>query len=88
MACGNAIRRGRMRQGLYQKELAAAVKVTPNTVSNWERGLTFPGPKVVRPLAIALGMTVDDLLPFIPGGTDADENDSRQGRSPEDHVEG
>lgn len=39
---GDRIREAREHKGMLQKELARRVHVEPQTVSNWERGVTAP----------------------------------------------
>ena len=39
---GEWLRIKRERQGLHQSELSALLGVSPQTISNWERGITIP----------------------------------------------
>ena len=59
---GRAIRRARMRKGLKQTDLASAVGVTPETVSNFERGRTAPSLTTLGKLAHVLGIPPHALL--------------------------
>lgn len=55
------IRELRMAAGLTQLELAIKVKVTPSAVYNWERGKNEPSATNLRDLALALGVSMDDI---------------------------
>ncbi len=48
--------------GLSQTELGEKVHVTNKAVSKWENGRAMPGLDIVRQLAEALNVTVDELL--------------------------
>ncbi len=48
--------------GLSQAELGEKVHVTNKAVSKWENGRAMPGLDIVRQLAEALNVTVDELL--------------------------
>ena len=48
--------------GLSQTELGEKVHVTNKAVSKWENGRAMPGLDIVRQLADALNVTVDELL--------------------------
>lgn len=53
------LREGR---GLTQRALADAVGVTDKAVSKWESGRGLPDISLVEPLAVALGVSVAELL--------------------------
>jgi transcriptional regulator with XRE-family HTH domain len=55
----NSLRKDRH---LTQKELANRLGVTDKAVSKWERGAGYPDIGMLRPLADALGTTVNELL--------------------------
>ena len=59
---GGKIRALRKKQGLTQEDLAIAVEVTPQAVSKWERGLSFPEIAHLPRLADCFGCSVDALL--------------------------
>jgi transcriptional regulator with XRE-family HTH domain len=59
---GGRIREARLAKGWKQKRLAAAVHVEPQTVSNWERGMTTPDLDVLELVAEALDVEVAWLL--------------------------
>lgn len=52
----------REERGIYQKELAAILKVSVGTVSNYENNIHFPDQEALLQLADYFGVTVDYLL--------------------------
>lgn len=52
----------REERGIYQKELAAILKVSVGTVSNYENNIHFPDQDALLQLADYFGVTVDYLL--------------------------
>lgn len=61
---GMMINRYRKDKRLTQEQLAAMLGVTPGAVSKWENGASLPDITILRPLARALGITLDTLLCF------------------------
>lgn len=59
----NLIRRKRREAELSQRELAAALGVTQQCVSFWERAARQPSPDTRRELARLLGTSVSELFP-------------------------
>ncbi len=59
---GSYIQTERKRIGLTQSDLAEKVNVSPQAVSNWERGETFPDISLLPDLAEALHCSVDAIL--------------------------
>ena len=51
--------------GLTQRELAERLHVTDKAVSKWERGLSYPDVTLLEPLAAALGLGVEELMPLL-----------------------
>ncbi len=49
-------------KNMTQKELADLLGVTDKAVSKWERGAGYPDISLLRPLADALGTTINELL--------------------------
>jgi transcriptional regulator with XRE-family HTH domain len=47
---------------LTQDELAKKIGVTPTAISHWETGSKRPRAKNIRKLAIALGVTPQEIL--------------------------
>ena len=52
----------RKQRGWSQEELAQQLSVSRQSVSKWESGKGLPEVSLMRPLADALGVTVDELL--------------------------
>ena len=59
---GNYIQTLRKRAGLTQEELGERLGVTPQSVSNWERGESLPDTATLPELALILETSVDELL--------------------------
>jgi transcriptional regulator with XRE-family HTH domain len=55
------IRELREARGWTQLELAIKLGVTPATVYNWERGKYEPTASKLRQIALALGVSMDDI---------------------------
>lgn len=47
---------------MTQSELAAALHISAQAVSKWERGTAFPNPAFLDELAAFLHLTLDELL--------------------------
>ena len=62
MEMGKEIRRLRDDRGITQEALAAALDVTPQTVSKWEKGLSVPDVEMTARIADALGVSIGELL--------------------------
>ena len=52
--------------GLTQNELSERLNITPQSVSNWERGESLPDTSLLPDLSLILNTTIDELL---GGGT-------------------
>ena len=59
---GALIRRLRQERGLTQRELAAALSLSPKTVSKWERGAGCPDVSLLEALSGALQVNIPALL--------------------------
>ncbi len=59
---GRRIAEARRRKGMSQAELAGLLSISFQAVSRWERGESMPEIYRLRPLAEALGITLDELL--------------------------
>lgn len=59
---GARIAARRREMGLSQSGLARRMCVSPQAVSKWERGLSLPDIVFIDELALALGITIDELL--------------------------
>lgn len=55
------IRELRNERGWSQNELAVKIGVTPATVYNWERGKFEPTASKFRAVALAFGVSMDDI---------------------------
>ena len=76
---GKHIKKLRMEQGMTQDQLAQALNVTRQAVSNWETGKTQPSIETLTAIAGLFGITVEELIygrsgraefpPFKPTGT-------------------
>ncbi len=64
MSWSEDILRLRRRLNLTQREVAQAIGVTDQTVSNWETGVYKPRltPKQTRALCVILNCTLDELV--------------------------
>ena len=56
MTFGEKLRQARKAAGMTQKDLAEAVDLKHNAVSNWEKGVSSPGPEMIRKLCNILRM--------------------------------
>ena len=52
----------RRRKGLSKRQLADILGVSPQTVSNYENGVTLPPTSSLPTIALTLGVNMDDLL--------------------------
>lgn len=65
--------RRRIAVGHSQESLAGVLGVDRSTVARWERGATVPQPWVRAPLARALSLTTDSLVPLLPSAEHVDQ---------------
>lgn len=59
---GNFIMDKRKALGLTQQQLADELNISFQAVSKWENGTTYPNIEILKDLAIALGVSVDEIL--------------------------
>ena len=59
---GSFLQKERKEMGITQSELSEKLNVSPQAVSNWERGETLPDVSVLLDLADALHCSVDAIL--------------------------
>lgn len=59
---GNTIRNLREQKNMTQAELAGLIDVSPKTVSKWETGKGLPDISLLEPLAVALSVSVIELM--------------------------
>lgn len=62
MDVGQILYQLRYEKGIYQKEIAAYLKVSIGTVSNYEQGIHYPDLETLCKLAEYYGVTTDYLL--------------------------
>lgn len=76
MNIGEKIRELRIRRNMTQEELAGALYVTPQAVSQWERGRTVPGTDKLSDLAAVLHTNVNALAGNVEAAPDWTMRDS------------
>ena len=59
---GNTLKKLRLTKGLTQEEVATQLGISPQSISKWERGDTYPDISVLPEIALFFKVTVDDLL--------------------------
>ncbi len=69
----------RKEKGLTQEEVAKNLGVSPQSVSKWENGLTYPDISLLPSIADFYGVSVDYLL-------GKDETKNRQNTNPTIHI--
>lgn len=62
MTIGQAIRTARERKGYSRNKLALKAGINQQSISNWERGLSFPNIIMLIPVADALNISLDELV--------------------------
>lgn len=70
MQIGERIQKLRKKQGLTQASLAKRLFVTPQAVSQWERGITIPDTEKLADIAAVLHTTVSKLTGGVTTGQD------------------
>ncbi|MBQ4598567.1 MAG: helix-turn-helix transcriptional regulator [Clostridia bacterium] len=61
---GNKIRELRKKKGITQEALAAALWVSPQAVSKWESGLTYPDLTMIPVIAGYFEISLDALFDY------------------------
>ena len=61
---GNNIKTYRKNKGITQEELSELLKITPQAISKWESGTSFPDISMLIPLAKVLGVSTDMILGY------------------------
>ena len=59
---GTFIKSRRRELGMTQIELGAKLNVTDKAISRWERGVGFPDINLLEPLAVALQISLQELM--------------------------
>ena len=62
MILSEQIRRGRKQLGMSQADLADAIWVSRNTISNWESGATTPDIQSLVLMSALFGVTLDQMV--------------------------
>lgn len=62
METGNVIKKYRKLRNMTQEELAAALHVTPQAVSRWENGISYPDIAMIPEIVKVLRVSADKLL--------------------------
>lgn len=62
MNIGEVIKDRRQKRNLTQAELAGLLNVTPQAVSRWEVGVSFPDITMIPELSEVLKVTADELF--------------------------
>ena len=61
-----SMRAARVNAGLTQVEAAKIIGVAPNTISRWEKGISAPTFKYIRPIVEAYGLKSYEDIIFLP----------------------
>lgn len=81
MEVGNVIKEYRRLRSMTQEELAAALLVTPQAVSRWETGISYPDIAMIPEIVKVLRVSADELL-----GCDSFAPDAKQAPAPDTPV--
>lgn len=79
MNIGEVIKSKRQKRNMSQAELAALLKVTPQAVSRWEMGISYPDIAMVPKISEILWVTADELLGIKPNENQKSAEDSGDG---------
>lgn len=61
-----SMRAARVNAELTQAEAAKIIGVAPNTISRWEKGISAPTFKYIRPIVEAYGLKSFEDIIFLP----------------------
>lgn len=75
MNIGDIIKCKRQKKNMTQAELAEKLKVTPQAVSRWEMGISYPDIAMVPLISGALWVSADELLGIIPSHENRKDGD-------------
>jgi len=56
------LKAARVNKGYTQREAAVLIDVTEDTISNWERGKSFPNVPQLKKIEEVYGVTYNDLI--------------------------
>ncbi len=69
MTIGEHIKEERIKKGMSQGALAKKMNISSAMIGHWESGRRVPKMETVSRIAVALGVSVSDLLPSIDLGS-------------------
>lgn len=78
MNIGKVIKCKRQQRSMTQAELAELLNVTPQAVSSWEMGISYPDIAMVPKISEALWVTADELLDIKPIKTGPVSNEGNE----------
>jgi len=77
MNLGNKIRELRRARNLTQEQLAASLNISPQAVSKWEMGASYPDMTMIPTLASLFKVSLDELFDFDVNNIDKEIEDIR-----------
>lgn len=86
MIIGDVIKCKRQKKNMTQAELAERLNITPQAVSRWEMGVSYPDIAMIPLLSKELGVSADELLGIVPSYQKRDEpevEESGEGPAPD-----
>ena len=63
---GSKIRELRKNKGITQEQLACALNMSPQAVSKWEMGASYPDVAILPVIAAYFGTSLDELFESMP----------------------
>ncbi|MBD5529119.1 MAG: response regulator [Lachnospiraceae bacterium] len=82
MNIGEVIKFKRKKRNMTQVELAEVLKVTPQAVSRWEMGISYPDIAIIPLISEALRVTADELLGLMPMEPSSVGHEPRENHDP------
>ena len=76
MNIGEVIKCKRQKRNITQAELAELLKVTPQAVSRWEMGVSYPDIAMVPKISEVLRVSADELLGIKPSDENREDGDN------------
>lgn len=76
MNIGEVIKCRRQKRNITQAELAELLKVTPQAVSRWEMGVSYPDIAMVPKISEILRVSADELLGIKPSDENREDGDN------------
>lgn len=83
MNIGDVIKYKRQKRNMTQAELAEKLKITPQAVSRWEMGISYPDIAMLPLISEALWVSTDELLGIVPSCSQAPRQEDLRGRAGE-----